>query len=372
MTDGQPRTGDATGVIPLRRWKIEKRPDVGAWLQFLAILLALAAAFIVSAALITIAGADVGKAALAAFKGAFGSLKSFAETLLQSTPILLTGLAVTVAFRARLFNIGAEGQFLAGAMGAVWVSLAFGDALPSGLLIPLTMLGALATGGLWGGIPGLLRARYGTSEIIVTVMMNFVIYFLLAFLLGDVWRDPSSFFLQTPRMPEAAHLPKLIAGTRLHLGFIVALAAAALVYVLLWRTALGYEIRAVGINATAATYKGIDVAKITVLVMALSGAIAGLSGAIEIPGLHQRLTLDTSTGVGFTGIIIAMLGRLHPLGVVLAAFFFGASVTGTSAMQIATGVPVAINQAIQGIILIFLLITDVLVRYRLRRIEVHV
>ncbi len=349
------------------RWKIERRPDVSTGRQFVAILLALGVSFVVSAVLIAVAGASVGRAAVAALHGAFGDLRAIAETLLQATPILFTGLAVTVAFRARLFSIGAEGQFFAGAMGAVWVCMLVGDRLPSAVLIPLVVVAGLVGGGIWGAIPGLLKAKYDASEIIVTVMLNFVIFFFLAFLLGDAWRDPSSFYYQTPRMPAAAQFPELIPGMRLHWGFVLALACAAMVYVFLWKTAWGYEIRAVGINAEAARYKGISIPKVTVVAMAVSGAIAGLAGASEVPGLHQRLVLDLSSGFGFTGIIIAMLGRLHPLGVVPAAILFGASVTGISAMQIAVNVPVAINQAIQGVILIFLLMADVLVRYRVRR-----
>lgn len=352
----------------MKPWSVERRQEVGPLPQILAILLALCGAFAVSAALIAVAGASVSRAAAAAWLGAFGDARAIAETLLQATPILFTGLGVTLAFRARLFNIGAEGQLIAGAMGAVWVCMLVGGGVPPAVLIPLVLLAALVCGGLWGAIPGVLKARYDANEIIVTVMLNFVIFFLLAYLLSGPWRDPASFYNQTPRLPAAARFPELIAETRLHWGFVLALIAAFLVHVFLWRTALGYELRAVGINALAARYKGIRVARVTIVTMAASGAISGLAGAAEVPGLHQRLVLDVSAGFGFTGIIVAMLGRLHPLGVIPAAILFGASVTGTSAMQVAVGVPVAINQAIQAIILIFLLVSDALVRYRIRRI----
>ncbi|MCI0345113.1 MAG: ABC transporter permease [Chloroflexi bacterium] len=348
-------------------WSLERRQEVGPLPQILAIVLALGGAFAASAALVAAAGASVPKAAVAAWLGAFGDVNALAETLLQATPILFTGLAVTLAFRARLFNIGADGQLIAGAMGAAGVCLLVGGGLPSVLLIPLVLAAALACGGLWGALPGVLKARYDANEIIVTVMLNFVIFFLLAYLLSGPWRDPASFYNHTPRLPAAARFPELIAGTRLHWGFVLALGAALAVHLFLSRTALGYEVRAVGINALAASYKGIRVARVTVVAMAASGAIAGLAGAAEVPGLHQRLVLDVAAGFGFTGIIVAMLGRLHPLGVIPAAILFGASVTATSAMQVAVNVPVAINQTIQAVVLIFLLVTDVLVRYRIRR-----
>jgi simple sugar transport system permease protein len=222
-----------------------------------------------------------------------------------------------------------------------------------------------------GGIPA-FKARYGVNEIIVTVMMNFIILLVLSYLLSSAWQDPKSYFYQTAQMPEVSYFPKLFAKGRLHLGFVLALLTAVFVWVLLWKTTLGYEIRAIGINAVAARYKGIDVARTTVILMAISGAIAAMGGASEVSGVHHRLRLDISIGYGFTGIIIALLGRLHPVGVVLAAIFFGALVNGALAMQIATGVPVALVNAIQGITLIFLLTADVLARYQIRRVGADV
>jgi simple sugar transport system permease protein len=334
-------------------------------------MIALLSSLVVSSFLIALAGANVPEGLMAMARGGFGSGKAIAETLVQATPLIFTGLAVVVAFRARIWNIGVEGQFFAGAMGAVWVTLLIGEFLPSVVLIPLIITTAIICGAIWGVIPGFLKVRYGANEIIVTVMMNFVILFILSFLLSDAWRDPNSFFYQTVVMPEAAQFPRLVPRTRLHLGFVLALFVTGLVYIMLWKSTLGYEIRALGINPLAVRYKGISVARITMLVMAISGAIAGLGGACEVPGLQQRLRLDISTGFGFTGIIIAMLGRLHPLGVILAAIFFGALVTGASTMQIAVNVPVAIASAIQGVTLIFLLIADVLAQYRIRRRRDH-
>jgi len=366
-TSGNEAPGSPPSAAAPRRprWKIEKRTHVSRTWEAGAILLALLGAFIVSTLLIVSAGADISESLAALVKGAFGSQGAVVETLVQATPLIFTGLAVTVAFRARIWNIGAGGQFFAGTMGAYWVGTQFGD-LPPTLLLLLVIIAGCIAGAFWGGIAGFLKARYGANEIIVTVMLNFIIMLILSFLLSDLWPDPNSSFYQTALMPESSFLPRILDKGRLHLGFALSLLAALSVYILLWRMVLGYEIRAIGINPLAASYKGISVAALTLIVMAISGALAGLGGVSELAGLHHRLRLDISTGYGFTGIIIALLGRLHPLGVVLAAIFFGALVNGSLAMQIATGVPVALVHAIQGVTLIFLLTAEVMTRYQIR------
>jgi ABC-type uncharacterized transport system permease subunit len=354
-----------------RGWRVEKRLNSSVAWQTASILLALLAALAVSSLLIASAKANVPDALRAMVRGAFGSRSALLETLVQATPFVFTGLAVTVAFRARAWNIGAEGQFFAGAMAAYWVSTRLPN-LPPPALFALMLVGAWIAGGVWGGIPGFLKARWGVNEIIVTVMMNFIIAFVLSYLLSTLWQDPKQYFYQTALMPETSYFPKLLAKSRLHLGFVIALVTALLVYILLWKTTLGYEIRAIGINPLASRYKGINVARTTVLVMAISGAIAAMAGVSEVAGIHHRLRLDISIGYGFTGIIIALLGRLHPAGVILAAIFFGALVNGALGMQIETGVPVALVNAIQGITMIFLLTADVLSRYQIGRVGARV
>jgi simple sugar transport system permease protein len=348
-------------------WKIERRPSTSRVWEAGALLLTLLAASIVSSLLILSAGAGIRESLRALVRGAFGSRNALLETLVQATPLVFTGLAVTVAFRGRIWNIGAEGQFFAGTIAVFWAANAFAN-LPPIILVPLVVVAGGLAGAFWGGIAGFLKARYGASEVIVTVMLNFIVLRILSFLLSDAWQDPSSYFYQTALMSESSYLPRLLGRGRLHLGFVLSLVTAIVVYVVLWRTVLGYEIRAIGSSPTAAGYKGISVPVLTVVVLAVSGAIAGLGGASELAGLHHRLRLDISTGYGFTGIIIALLGRLHPAGVVIAAIFFGALVNGSLAMQIATGVPVALVQAIQGVTLIFLLTAEVLTRYRIRRV----
>ncbi len=234
---------------------LEIKKDTGWLSQVVAIVLALLAALGISAVLIFFSGADVGLAFKSLYNGAFGDEHAFLETLVQSTPLIFTGLAMMVAFRSRVWNIGAEGQFFAGAMAATWISLNFTD-LPRPLLLTAVVAGSMIAGALWASIPAVLKARFGASEIIVTVMMNYVIQYLLSYLLSSSWREPGSYFLQTARFAPVTYFPKFF-GSRLHLGFFIALLLAVLTYVLLWKTPLGYEIRAIGDNPSASKYKGI-------------------------------------------------------------------------------------------------------------------
>lgn len=353
--------------MKIAKYHIEVRKDTGFLSQILAIVIALLAALGISALLIMTSGADVGLAMKSLFRGAFGDGPAFLETLVQSTPLIFTGLAMMVAFRSRVWNIGAEGQFFAGAMAATWISLNFSD-LPSLVLLTMVVLASLIAGALWASIPAVLKARFGASEIIVTVMMNYVIQYLLSYLLNSSWREPGSYFLQTARFASSSYFPRFF-DSRLHLGFFLALLFALLIYILLWKTPLGYEIRAIGDNPTASRYKGINLNRTMVLVMVISGAIAGLAGGSELAGIQHRLRLDISTGYGYTGIIIALLGRLHPVGVILAAIFFGGLINGSTSMQIFTGVPVALVYSVQGIVLICLLTADVFSHYRLRKVQ---
>ncbi len=349
-------------------YRLEKRLEANTFVQFISVIAALLIATGISAILINSAGADVGEAFRAMVRGSLGSRSAITETIVQATPLIFTGLAVTVAFRGRLWNIGAEGQFFAGAMAAYWTASTFSNLprIPMGVVI---FLAAMIAGAVWGAIPALLKVRFGANEVIVTVMLNFVIQYILSYLLSGPWQDPGSSFLQTSKIPDAAIFSRLIPGTRIHLGMFIAVATVAIVWFMLWKTTLGYEIRAFGINSLAANYKGIPQLRTILLTLAISGAIAAMAGASEITGLHSRLRLDISTGFGFTGIIVALLGRLHPIGVVLAALAMGAVVNGSLAMQITSGVPIALAFVIQGVVLVALLTVEVAAQYRLRRIH---
>ena len=348
-------------------WRLERRLEVRKLDELAALLVATAIGLALCSALIAAAGKGVIASYAALADGAFGSKKALYETLVQATPLILTGLAVAFAFRAQVWNIGAEGQFFAGTMGSFFVIDLAGDSAPRAAMIALILVAAAAGGALWGAVAGVLKARFGTNEIITTVMLNFIILFILSYLLGGPWRADDTFYFQTERFPESAQFPRLVDGARLHLGFVVAVAAALAVGVLLNRTALGYEVRGIGVNPRAGAYKGISAARTTVLVMLISGAIAGLAGAGEVAGVHHRLQLGISNNVGFVGIIIALVGRLHPAGVVVAAIGFGALVNGATTMQIETGVPAALVDVVQGVSLVLVLVATVAVRYRLTR-----
>jgi simple sugar transport system permease protein len=349
--------------LPLR---LERRAAPEWRLQLAALLLALLASGIMLVVLFLAAGADPWQAFAALAKGAFGTRRAALETLVKATPLILTGLAFAIGYHARLWNIGAEGQLFAGAIMAYWAAtLLLGLPLPRPILLLALGLAAALGGALLAGLAGLLRARYGVSEIIATVMLNYLVVYLLSYLLtGGPWGEPGSVYQQTARLDQAAWLPVLAAPSRLHAGFVVALLAALAAYALLWRTPLGLEIRAMGRNPEAARLKGIRLGRTIVIALAISGALAGLAGLAEVFGVHHRLRADVSPGYGFTGIIIAMLGSNHPAGIVLAAVLFGALVNGALQMQITTGVPSALSYVLQALILLSFLVASVAVRWR--------
>jgi general nucleoside transport system permease protein len=357
-------------VIRRFSYKIEKKQDTGLLLDFLSIFVALVVSLLITYWIIASTGADVSTVLLAIVRGAFGSKTAVVDTLLTATPIMLTGLATVVAFRAKIWNIGQEGQLYAGAMTVTFIILTFPNLsqIPSLLYIPLLLTASVVGGLLWGSIPGILKAKYNVNEIIVTVMLNYIILYLITFLLNGVWQEPGSFYYNTIKFPESAFLPMLF-GTRLHLGFIIAIILAFATFFLLWQMKLGFEIRSIGSNPTASKYKGINTKKIILVVMLLSGAISGLAGGVEILGVHHKLIYGFSNSFGFTGILIALLGRLHPLGVILASLFFGALRNGSVALQIYSNISRELVTLLIGLIIIMLLLWEALFKYRIRRVE---
>jgi len=302
--------------------------------------------------------------------GAFGSPRRIANTLVTSTPYIFAGLAVALAFKCGLFNIGAEGQLAFGAVTAAWIGY-----LIQGVPFPVHMMLALAAGLfaglLWGAIPGILKAYTGAHEVIITIMLNYVALLFVQFLLSGPMKDrtPGNVTARTPLIQPEAEIPSLFAGTpwEMHIGVLIAIGAAVLVQVFLTRTTWGFEIRTVGANQHAARYAGISVAKNLVLAMALSGMLAGAAGAVEVLGVTRRHELGFGTGYGFDSIAIALLGRSNPYGVVAAAILFGAMKSGATQMQFNTQISSSIISVIQGLVLL-LVAADVIVRwlYRLR------
>ncbi len=331
-------------------------------------LLAIVTAVIVGGLIILVVGGNPIAAYIGLAQGAFGSTDALSETAVWATPYIFAGLAVAFAFKGGLFNIGAEGQL---AFGAV-VSALIGYALPGWLHmnlpayihIPLSVgLGVLA-GAIWAAIPGALKAYTGGHEVINTIMMNYIALNITSFLLNGPMRDPDPLNLsaRTPEIAPSARIPELFPGLRVHWGFILALIVAVIVWWLLWKTTLGFEIRTVGANPDAAKYAGINVKRTIVLTMAISGALAGLAGAIEVTALNYRHELGFSVGYGFDAIAIALLGKTNPYGVILAAILFGAMRNGGTRMQFMTQIPVDIISVIQALILLFVA-ADAIIRY---------
>jgi simple sugar transport system permease protein len=311
----------------------------------------------------------------ALINGAFGSWNSVAETMVKATPLLLVGLGICISFRGDVINIGGEGQMIVGAILGTLVGLNLTH-LPGWLVIVLALLGGFVGGAVWGGIPGLLKAYFNVNEILSTVMMNAIAVQLMNFLLRGPMIDPSQAELaskipQTARLQDAFHLPRWI-PTRLHLGALIAVILAVLVYILLWRTTLGYRIRAVGQSPHASRYAGIKVKRNIVLALLLSGAFAGLAGVTQVYGVNYRMITDGSasgfTGsAGFNGIVAALFGQLHPIGTIPASILFGGLLVGANKMQRVMQIPSALITALNGLVVVFVVSSEILRQRRQRR-----
>jgi simple sugar transport system permease protein len=350
------RLSALTGLAASRRWP--------RWRALLIPVLAVLCAFAIGGVLILLAGKPPLTAYRAMIHSAFGTRNNWGETLVKMVPLLLAGLGTALAFRARIFNIGAEGQIYMGALGAAVVGLFLGD-LPAVLGIPLVLTAGFVGGGLWGGIAGWLKKQFQANEIIVTLMMNYIAIAFVSYLLSGPWRDPAGTEPFTARLAEGTWLPVILPGTRLHAGLVVALLAAVALWWVLRNTVYGYQITVAGANNEAARYGGIRTGRLIVLTMFLSGGLAGLAGVGEVAGVHKRVIESFSPGYGYTAIAIAMLGGADPLGVVVAAFLFAALVIGVNGMQDLVGVPVSIVFIIEGLVLLFVLGSEHLRRKRL-------
>jgi simple sugar transport system permease protein len=295
------------------------------------------------------------------------AINPFFESLVQSTPYIFGGLAVALGFRAGLFNIGVEGQIFIGAATGVWAGYAI-IGLPTIIHIPLAMLFGALGGALWGFIPGFLKAKTGAHEVITTIMMNYIAFRLVDWLLKFPMKDPNEFTPKTPWILETAKLPRLFdTPIRFHIGFFIAVLMAVAVYYLLFKTTWGFELRMVGSNPNAARYAGIKITKTTILAMVLSGALAGMAGANEVLGVNYRLLPAFSSGYGFDSIALALLGKTHPLGVILSSLLFGFLRNGARSMQLAVGVPIDIVSILQAVILAFIAAPAIIrTIYRLR------
>lgn len=325
---------------------------------------ALALALLLGGLLLTLSGYDVREAYINLYDGAFGNLYSLADTLLNSIPLLFTGLAVAFAFRGGLFNIGAEGQLYVAALTSAVLALHLPHTWGAAL-IPLSLLGGALAGASWGFLPGYLKARMGAHEVITGIMLNYVAILLTTWLLKAYFKGPGPID-HTALIPPAARLPELIATTRLTWALFIALGLTLLVWWVLERTSFGMDLQAVGQNPGAAAYAGVPVPSRTILIMALSGAIAGLAGSTMVLGVLHRFVARFSPGYGYTGLAVAMLARSHPLAVIPAALLFGALQAGGMSMQLFARIPVDLMTVVQGLV-ILLVASPALILELLRR-----
>jgi len=321
-------------------------------------------AFVVTGFLLLAGGFDPLEAYGLILQGSVGGVREGGETLVRTTSLLLTGLAVGFAFRCRVWNIGAEGQLYFGAIGAVVIALTVAGQIPVfGVIIAIIF--AMIFGAGWAAIAGVLKSRLGVNEIIVTVMLNFIAILFVDFLVHGALKAPG-FEPQTALIPLTSQLPILIEGTRFHAGFLVAIAAAVLIYLILFKTKTGFSLRATGVNPKASGYAGINVKRSILLTLLISGAVAGIAGACLVQGVNDRLLVGISPGYGFIAIIIALLGREHPLGITFVAIFFGALMSGANLMYQTMGIPVAIAETLQAMVLIFALVGEFFARWKFK------
>ncbi len=363
-------------------------------LPFFAVLLAL----LVGAVIIFLMDANPIEAYQALWKGAFGTKNAVANTFIKATPLLLVGIGICISFRGGVINIGGEGQMIVGGLAALGLVLAYPNADPT-VMIPAALVVSFLAGAVWGGIAGVLKAYFNVNEILSTIMLNQIANFWMMYLVSNVLVDPEKKKLGAPipetrRMPRQFDLPRIGEsvdklwdwlglseyGTRqwshtlLHNGIIIAIVLAVLAYILLWRTTIGYRIRAVGKNPHAARYAGIPVKRYMVLSLVLSGGFAGLAGGIQVLGVHHRMNAESGglsfTGsAGFNGIVAALFGKLHPLGTIPASFLFGILLVGGNKLQRDMQVPSALIMVLIGLVIVFAVSSDIWVRRRARRVD---
>jgi len=355
-------------VISAKKWrfKIEERSSVSNSRVLLTSILAILAALIIVGIFFQFYGVSAFKAYRLIFSGSLGSRFGLAEIVRRAIPLLLCGVGLTLAFRALFWNIGAEGQLLIGAVAATGIALF--SKLPPFLLLPAMFLGGFIGGALWGIVPAFLKVILGINEVIATLMMNYMAIYLVEWLIHGPWKGPSARgFAYSDPFPPSAMLPT-ITGTRIHWPtLIIGLVISVLIYILIVHTKSGLEVRVMGENPEAARYAGINPLKVTLLVMLISGGLAGLAGVGEIAGIHQRLLGPThiSMGYGYTAVIVAWLARRNPLAVIFTSLFFALLITGGDVIKVSLGFPSQMINVFNGAILFFLIGSEFFLRYRI-------
>ncbi len=348
--------------------RIEARPEPSRTMQLATPFLAVALTVVSGAVLFALLGRDPVVSLHAFFVTPISSLYGLGELALKATPLILIGIGLAAGFRANVWNIGAEGQLVLGAICGGGVALWFWE-VDAPWVFPLMVVAAVAGGMVWAAIPAFLKTRLEVNEILVSLMLTYVAVLLLSTLVYGPWKDPEGFnFPQSRMFGEAALMAPILDGTRLHAGILVALAVALAAWLWQARTLSGFALKVVGLAPAAARFAGFRRHRAVWSTLLLGGGLAGLAGLFEVAGPIGQLVPEVSPGYGFTGIIVAFLGRLHPFGVVLAGFLVALSYIGGEVAQIEAGLPQAVTGVFQGMLLFFLLATDFLIRYRLRRV----
>ncbi len=361
--------------------KLEKRLVSSRLVALLVPVSSIVLALLFGAVLLKVFDSDPWDTYRAMLEGAFGTLEqwqegqfySVTETLVKAIPLTLTGLSVAIAFRMLFWNIGAEGQLVLGGVAAAGVALWFPSLFPilpqsPWVYLPLMIVASTLAGAAWGLVPALLKSYLKVNEIITTLMLNYIAILWYQHLVNVIWKDPEGYgFPGSAKIGEFAQLPRL--SGRLHWGLVIAIAAAVLLWIVLDRMRLGYEIRLIGENATAARYAGVSLGRNIVVVMLLSGGLAGIAGMVEVAGISHRLQQGLNIGYGFTGIIVAWLARLNPWGVMLVATMLAALLVGGDQIQITMGMPASVALVLQGVILFCVLGGEMFTRYRLRLVR---
>lgn len=338
------------------------------------ILLVTLLAYVVSPLVVLAVLAAAGKSPLVAldalYRGTIGTVAGLAETIVQATPLMLMALGLVIAFRGKVWNIGAEGQQIFGAILVTWFVLPFlKEPMPSYVMIPVALVLALLGGGLFAAIPALLKSRLGINEVITTIMMNYVAIDALNWLVRGPFQDKSipGSYPESPIFPPETSLPILLRQSSVNLGILISVASCVLMYYILFKTPLGFKIRAVGLNPSAARTSGISVKRVVNSAMILSGALCGLGGGVYILGITHELLPEQASGIGYTAVVVALLGNVHPLGVIFSGIFFGGLISGMSSVERALQIPRTLSLLSQGIIIVLILIIQVLARYEIRR-----
>lgn len=352
------------------QFRIEKRKSLPGWAKIVIPIAAILVTLILSAIPILIAGGHLWKSYFYLFYGALGTRFNLLETFVKASPLLMTGLAVAFAFRAKFWNIGAEGQLLAGALMATVLGVSL-KGVPEPLVLPIIVVGGFLAGGAWAAIPAFLKTKLKVDDVVSTLLLNYVMIHIMGTLLFGPLQQPGSSWPRSSAIIEAAGYPILLARSRFHLGIPLALLAVLIIWFINKKTTFGYQAKAVGVNIRAARFGGINTTRTILWTALISGGLAGLAGVGELCGIQRRLIMDISPGYGYSGIVIAMLGNLHPIGVLFSSLFFSVIIVGAQTMSRMTGVPIYIAEVIQGmalmVMLIFLLFTEYKLKMRLKK-----